>query len=370
MGFFRDQGTTDVEVAGFAEANYWLTERLRATAGVRVSRVTFDYDVTVFGQAAGIGFPTLENGGRTQGSATASPVTPKLGLQYQLNKDDMFYVTAAKGFRAGGVNAPLPQGTCGAGLASLGLTSRDIPTTYGPDTVWSYEAGAKLRLLDNRVQVNSSVYRVDWSEIQLAVSTPGCGPTYTNNAGTARSQGFDTQVQARLFAGLTFNGSVGYTNAKYQKTVLGPRPLSGAAASPIVLEGQALPVPKWQVTVGGQYDFEAASLPMYVRADYQYSGKWFRGPPPGHPAYQPDTRQAEATNQVNLRVGVTVSGWEGNVFVNNVLNSDDVLAAAGGRNQCVASTGAACTSYGQYNPFISETTMRPREIGVQVSKRW
>ena len=112
----------------------------------------------------------------------------------------------------------------------------DAPTTYGSDTVWSYETGAKLRLFENRLQVNGSAYRIDWQNVQLNVSIPGCGPTFIQNAGTARSQGFDMQAAGRLFAGLTANVNVGYDNAHYTQTAFGPQPKNGTAATPVVPE--------------------------------------------------------------------------------------------------------------------------------------
>ena len=99
-------------------------------------------------------------------------MTPKFGAQYQIDDSNMLYVTAAKGFRAGGVNGRLSQGICGTALASYGLTAADTPPTYKSDSVWSYEAGGKFRLFGNRMQLNGSVYRIDWSNVQVTTN-PG-----------------------------------------------------------------------------------------------------------------------------------------------------------------------------------------------------
>ena len=66
----------------------------------------------------------------------------------------LLYTTAAKGFRPGGPNSPVPiagpvQCLTGPGnLQSLGLTS--APNQFDPDGVWSYEMGEKARVLGNR----------------------------------------------------------------------------------------------------------------------------------------------------------------------------------------------------------------------------
>jgi outer membrane receptor protein involved in Fe transport len=338
---------------------------------VRVSRTTFAYKQVYFGPLSGFNTPTALNGGLTEGRVTESPVTPKLSAQYQLTEDDMFYVTAAKGFRAGGVNSPLSQASCGEGLAAVGLTVNDAPTTYGSDNVWSYEAGAKLRVLDNRVQLNASAFRIDWTDVQLNVSVPGCTQTFTQNAGAARSQGVDFQAQARLFDGLTANVSVAYTDAEYTQTATGPVPRNGSPATPVVIAGDKLPVAPWTVMVGAQYNFAVGGrYDAYVRADYQHASGYFRSFGPGVPSYSPDTREAEATNFVSARVGVNLKGWELSLFANNLFNSRDQLSNGGGRGTCVPVTDAACSVYRRYDPLLTTSYFRPREIGLQASVRY
>ena len=366
----RDQRLKDVEIAGFGEANYWVTEKIRVTAGIRFSRVSLDYQQIFRGPFSGFNVPTVENTGITRGSNSESPITPKVGVQYQINEDDMLYANAAKGFRAGGVNVPLPEAICGQGLSLIGLTVRDAPTTFGSDSVWSYEAGGKFRLFDNRMQLNASAFRIDWSDVQLNVSIPGCAPTFTQNAGTARSEGFDLQAQARFF-GFTGSAAVGYNNARYTSTATGPRPANGSPPTAVVQEGDKLPAPPWTVSLGLQYDFQVLGTNRaYVRGDYQFTSAYYNGLGPGVNAYAPDTRRLPKTEQVNLRAGVTFDRFDLNLFVNNVFDSRDPLGLAGGRSGCTPNTDAACGTFTTYNPFNSITTFRPRTIGAQLNYRY
>ena len=366
----RDERLKDVETAGFGEINYWITDRIKATGGIRWSRVSFDFTQVFYGPASGFAVPTVANTGITHGSVTQSPITPKLGLQYQVTDNDMVYVTAAKGYREGGVNVPLPAAICGAGLALIGLTVNDAPTTYGSDTVWSYEGGGKFRLFDNRLQVNASAYRIDWQNVQLNVSIPGCGPTFIQNAGTARSQGFDMQAAGRLFAGLTANVNVGYDNAHYTQTAFGPQPKNGTAATPVVQKGDTLPVPPWTVAVGLQYDFSVGLYRAFVRGDYQFTSNYLNGVGPGVNAYSPDSYHLPSATVVNVRTGMTVGHVDVSAFVNNLFKSTDPLALAGGRTGCSPNTDPACATFSNYNPFQGESSFRPREVGVQVNYKY
>ena len=77
----KSQQLKDVEVAAFGEGNYWLIpEKLKATAGVRVSRVTFDYAQQFYGPINGFLLPTTANGGLADydvvGSKGGAPTDP------------------------------------------------------------------------------------------------------------------------------------------------------------------------------------------------------------------------------------------------------------------------------------------------------
>jgi outer membrane receptor protein involved in Fe transport len=87
------------------------------------------------------------------GSSSENPITPKAVVAYQPDAGNLFYASAAKGYRPGGINGPLSS-ICGANLASIGLTAG--PEIYAADSLWSYELGAKNSLLGGRMQINAS----------------------------------------------------------------------------------------------------------------------------------------------------------------------------------------------------------------------
>jgi len=149
----------DEEAAAFAEGNFWIVpDKLRVTAGLRYSKVDLDYNQTNFGQFSGR--LSTSSGTLTTGKSTDKPVTPKVGVQYQLSDDKMVYASASKGFRAGGVSSQISQTICQVALDNLGITAADIPPAFGPDTVRSYELGGKFRLF-NRLQLNMAAFRID-----------------------------------------------------------------------------------------------------------------------------------------------------------------------------------------------------------------
>ena len=182
----RDQVMKESELAAFGDLTYRLTPKLALTQGVRLARSRFTFDQTTFGPTLGYTLPTPQNGGLTSGAVRETSLSPKFGLSYQIDPANMVYVTAAKGFRVGGVNSSPAAGRCQGDLTALGLTS--TPSTFASDSVWSYETGAKLRTRGGRLQASASAFLIDWTHPQTNFALPTCGFAYTINAGAARSQ--------------------------------------------------------------------------------------------------------------------------------------------------------------------------------------
>ena len=361
IGQIRDQNFTETEVAGFGEATFKVTEKLKLLGGLRVSRSQIKYRQLNYGAQNGFLEPTLTNGGLADGSQTESPVTPKVGVSYQIDPGKMVYVNASKGFRIGGVNLPPPVPRCSSDLTALGIAS--TPSTYESDNVWNYEAGAKLRLF-NKVQINSSVFRIDWKNVQVNYNLPTCNFSYVVNSGSARSQGFDLQANAKVVGGLSVSAQVGYTDAKYTTALTSPAPASAL----LILKGDRLPTPKWNVNLGAQYDFNfAGRYDAYIRADYQYASAYPSTFGPGTSAYRPDQYIFPSTDYVTMRAGVRMDRIELSVFANNLFNSTDLLSRVGGRSGC---NNAACTAPRTVVPVYFDTTFRPRTIGATLQYKF
>ena len=374
----------DVESALFGEANYQVTRKLRLTAGLRVSRVEFSFNQADYGPIAGFSVPTVVNGGLSSGQTTEDPITPRFTAEYQFTADDMVYATASKGFRAGGANPLLPAAYCNPPLAAYGLTINDVPGQYASDTVWNYELGSKTRLLDNRLQVNASLFRMDWRNAQISTTLGStCGINFTLNAGAARSQGVELEAQARLFAGLSANFSFAYTDAKYTEDAVAiPANPKVPGSQPLIagVRGQRFEVPPVTLNLGARYDFDLGPQRFYLRGDWQYRSKltdtsvqiW------GTSRYSPDARYP-AVQEVNLRAGVEYRDFDINIFVNNLFNEMNGptdatgTSTSGGRQQCQSAAAGgtpACTTYSFYNPFSRVVPVYlPRTVGIQITYR-
>lgn len=339
--------THDEQVAGFGEANYDITDKLKITGGLRYAWTHFDF--TNF-QDGPYNMPGPSGG---SGQHSETPLTPKLSISYQVTPDDLVYATAAKGFRVGGANAPVPLSFCKNALHQLGQVS--IPDSYDSDSVWSYEIGAKGRFWDRRISVAASAYYIDWNNIQQNVYLAQCGFQYTANLGQAVSKGFDLQMDGHVTPRVTLSLEVGYTDAHYTTTTQAG---TGPTAPILVAEGDVLPAAPWTAAFGAQYGFSVAHHDAYIRGDLQ----WTRRNDGLLPSQDPLTDSYDAAipatptqHYLSLRSGIQFSDWNLSAFVNNALNSHPELTRSHEDQNSVLFYG---------------TTLQPRTIGVEAAYRY
>ncbi len=163
FSYLENTSNLEEEVAGFGQASYLFTKRLKLALGLRVARTKFSDDVRQDGPEAG-GLVI------SHGDQQETPVTPKASLSYQ-GDDYLLYASAGKGYRIGGANTSVAvHSICEPDLQQFGIA--DAPKTYHSDSVWSYEIGEKMRLLDRRVELSGSLFWINWKGIQQNVLLP------------------------------------------------------------------------------------------------------------------------------------------------------------------------------------------------------
>ncbi len=187
--------------------------------------------------------------------------TPKVGLSYQMDENNMFYATAAKGFRPPGASQRVPV-TCDVDVADFGYVDSNgnpkQPLEYKSDSVWSYEVGTKNRLFGGRVAIDASVYQVKWKDIQTSLLLPTCFESFVANTGAATSEGFDIGLMLLPLPGLSVTANVGYNRSKYTESAVAP---SGDIIVPKDSFVQGAP-PPWTYSVSAQYDFNVTDSPQ------------------------------------------------------------------------------------------------------------
>jgi iron complex outermembrane receptor protein len=187
-------------------------------------------------------------------------VTGKFGLNYKVSDRLMVYGSVSRGYLSGGNII---------GLAHV----------YGPETLWSYEAGFKSRFLDDRVQFDVAAYREAISGLQVFVqSSTQSGINNVN--GTTFVNGLESEVTVVPVAYLRLNATVTLTDAKYGSYITtdtrfgGPGPGCDPVTKLCNFQGHELnQSPPYTVDLGAEYTFHTAIGAITPRVDAFFSGR-------------------------------------------------------------------------------------------------
>jgi len=351
--YYNYNKSYDRQVAGFGELTYKFTDQLSVILGGRESKLGNSLDHYSNGME---NFGPIAGGGKESEEA----FTPKVGLNFQADPNNLFYFTFAKGFRPGGYNPPLPAAICAAGLQAEGYASGQPPLEYKSDDTKSYEIGSKNAFGD-RLKIAGSIYYVQWDNIQQNVYVAGdCGLQFTDNLGTAVSKGFDLQIDAIVFDGLTMEASVGYTNARFTKTSAHDLAIAGDAISGEAAINYAPGTnPPWTIALGPQYDFRVADHDAFVRMDWEYTSRnpWLAAvQDPNSAQYNSFSYALPATSFFSLRSGVKVGVMNISAFCDNLFDSHTLINYAQVQPDAF-NPGAQTVQQNNY-------TFRPRTVGV------
>ena len=197
-------------------------------------------------------------------------VTWRINLDWSPTPDDLFYLSATKGYRSGGFNL---------------VFFSSIDRFEGEELV-AYELGYKGTLFDGSMQLNTAVYFYDYDNVHTIGAAPSLiDPTAQSvvviAVPTAEMYGWDTEVLWLATDRLTLGGNFSYTHSEYthDTDVVDfadpslPGSLFSASDAPISLKGKRmLRVPEMKAGAFAQY-----SLPLggnSGKLDFMASYSW------------------------------------------------------------------------------------------------
>jgi iron complex outermembrane recepter protein len=231
----------------YGEGTYDFYRGLKATVGLRWFH-SYRSDQQIVVQQF---FPGQPVGPEPFQHFTESALFKKFELSDDLTRDMLLYAEAAQGFRAGGPNYP------------GGFTTTAPP--YRSDSVWDYEVGWKVAMLDRALAWTGALFRINWSNLQELVPTQLFN--YITNGGSARSDGFESELSVQADPHLSFGVGASYANAH----LIGAQPMVSDPTQQL-REGERLGgVPKWTANADASYSRPvAADLSLTLRVDYSY----------------------------------------------------------------------------------------------------
>ena len=303
----------DKQSSVFGELTYNFSSALRATAGVRFLRASqaFTREGDLY-YAGGPVTAAIDSSGHA--------VTPRFAVSWDLDSTTSLYANAAKGFRLGGANRPVPlTPLVVTDLQTLGLPLTP-PATFDSDSLWSYEVGSKSRFLDNRLSLNVSAFHIDWKDIQQSVVLPQSGFDFETNAGRATVNGIEFEAKWRATDALTLSAGASWTHAVFAED----NPALGFDNNGDVNArkgDQIQGVPKYSARLGAEYRFAPTSIgSAFVRGSAQWTGASHGTVVKSSSDY---IRPAYVT--ADASAGLSMDRWEFTVFAKNLTNTQRII---------------------------------------------
>lgn len=315
--------TKNTSYAAYGELDWNFTDSLSVTLGGRYSEDEKEFRIRDVRRRDNFEYVNLIV------SDSWSAFTPRVGLNYQVTEDALLYASYARGYKQGGFNG-------------RPLVSAAEVTAYAPETISTYEIGAKTQWFDRAVTLNVAAFYSDYEDIQLTVNdTPS---NFVANAAQGTVEGAEAEVVVAPTSWFSADLNVGYLEAAYTEvgTGLGP-----TQTLPIRLTSKFVKAPKWTASGGFNVSHDLGNdSEITFRGDFAYYSSMFNDV-----GNTPIIRQGEYT-LLNARLTWRPPGQHFDVAVFGTNLTDELYMMSGNAS---AAFGLAEAAYGP-----------PRQWGVSV----
>lgn len=271
--------------------------------------------------------------GSIDDSKTTKTFLPRGTLRYELDDASNVYGTVARGNKPAAYNV-IPTNITAASLAAYFAANAQ---NYDEETSWSYEVGYKGAFADNRINLSSALFWIDWSNQTLTNGFPiqqtnGSFTTAARlvNAGKSRVRGLELDANIRANEYFDFRIGYSYNQAKFRDYLdeneqnlrdtdgrIGNEATQGDSAGQVA--GNKIPqTPAHQLILTGNFRMPVNdSIDAFFRSDLTYEGNRF--------AQTHNLAKTGDSYLLNLRTGVETGGWSVTLFVNNALQDKTPL---------------------------------------------
>ena len=297
-------------------------------------------------------------------------------VTWHITPDAMVYYTYSQGFRPGAFNRTVSAVADGPDGAQY-----EKPHGYAPDTLINNEIGWKTEFFNRRLQINGSVYHMQWDNVQMLFFNPLAlgntsfgvnGPNYTIN-------GLELQLTGKVTDGLTLMGSGSWNHARQTNSPclvgnIPGTPSYGQCITQVVQSGQGLQPfqnpfgadgtvpafsPPLEYNLRARYDWVFSEYNTFVMFGANHVGHMFNQPATylsGNSVTIPTTTllryEQPAYTTFDASLGVSKDQWTAQLYGTNLSNSNASLF----------------TSSAQF--IKSEVPLRPRVLGVTLAYKF
>jgi len=287
--------------AVYGQSTVHLTNQLDATLGVRWTR---DEKRGLFDQRLNNPFgAALRAAELTPLSLNDSKVTWRASLSYKPTDALMLFANYSTGYKSGGFNS-------GGGTPALGQRR-----LFDREEVDNYELGVKSSWLDDRLQANLTLYRMDIGGYQ---DRGFDGISFiVRNAGSLRHQGAEFDVVMRPVRDVSVSASLAYLDSKFTSYEFGPN-LPGLSGTQNLKGKRAAFAPEFTGNVVAELRGDiGSSLEWKINGNISFVSDYFSSVNDGNPQTVVD---GFAQIGARFSIGSMDEGWTLALFGNNLAN--------------------------------------------------
>jgi outer membrane receptor protein involved in Fe transport len=310
-----EAGYESVNAAAYGEVEWGLGGSLVLSSGLRIETRSADYD-----DSDGTSFSprdTLAGG--------------HLSLAGDLAARSGWYVTASRGYKAGGFN--------------IGALVPEERREFDPEYLWNLEAGLRHASEDGALAAALALFHM-WRESQQVATSFQVDPGdplsyvfYTDNAARGRNAGLEASLSWRPVNALSLGATLGLLHSEYLDYRYGERDLDGR---------EQAHAPGWQYSLSAEWN---AGRGWMARADVIGSDAFYFD--------ASHDQRSKPYSLLNLRAGYTGDRWSAYAWGRNVF--DERFAVRG-------------FYFGLEPPDFADKLYvqqgDPRQVGVTISWSW
>lgn len=252
----------------FGHTSFAITDRVNISAGLRYNQD--DKDASVY-QAATVNGTSVTSTDFSNDEQW-SHLSPKLGIDLQLDTDLLVFASVSEGFKSGGFNMR-------ANAARERSIGRDASQPFDEETLETAELGVKSQWLDQRITANAALFYSRYDDIQITTSRfydsndDGVADrsfTQVDNAGKADLSGAEIDLSVAATRRWRIDVDIGYLDADLERLTEFNR-ATGLAFNDA--DNRHLQnTPRWTIGIENAFDIyqgESGSLTLLVNCHHR-----------------------------------------------------------------------------------------------------
>lgn len=264
----------------------------------------------------------LHNGRVTHQEREEKEWSGTLKAAYRWNDHVMGYVSAARGYKAGGFNLDRVQSNTGLSSGTAGIVPVN-DTSFPGEFVDSYELGAKTTWMDGNLLLNATLFHQTYDDFQL---NSFLGTSFVvRSIPEVVSQGIDTELLWQTpIKGLMLQGGVTYADTRYGDEVPGPDFVAPTGALYKLPGSRASFAPLWSASgsVTYQWDFGGNLI-----GRFNLGGKYMSDYNTGSDLDVEKAQDGFAVFNARLGIGSRDRRWMVELWGQNITDEDYVQVA-------------------------------------------